>query len=255
MSAGKHARKTPLRRHIGVRGAAIVAALALVVAVGVGGTLAWLSDQTEPVVNTFTYGDISIDLTETDTGLDGDGNPSTNRYKMMPGASITKDPVVTVKRGSEDCWLFVKLDKSANFDEFLTYGMADGWTALEDGDPNDGVAIEGVFYRKVTAAEVAQADVPFAVIKDNTVFVKENVTKDMLNALDANPDEAAYPTLAVTAYAVQCSDELEAINSAYKAWVIANTSDAGSADQGGSASDASQGQASGGDGASGGTQG
>lgn len=217
---------TPLRRRVGRRGVALVAALALVVAVGIGGTLAWLSDRTEPVVNTFTYGDISIGLSETDTKLDGDNDPSTNRYKMMPGEVIEKDPAITVNRGSEDCWLFVKLDKSDNFDVFLAYDMADGWTALEDADATDTIATEGVFYRKVAAADVAQADAPFSVIKDNKVVVKDGVTKDMLNALDANPDNTTYPTLAVTAYAVQCSDELEAINAAYKAWVIANPSEA-----------------------------
>ena len=55
-------------------------ALVLVVAVAsVGGTLAWLKASTDPVTNTFTVGDINIDLTET-TG---------NNYKIIPGVDIT----------------------------------------------------------------------------------------------------------------------------------------------------------------------
>ena len=93
-----------------------VVALVLVLCCAVGGTLAWLTDTTDPVTNTFTVGDIDIDLTESDH-LD---------LKMIPGRTITKDPKVTVKAGSEACWLFVKVQKSANFADFLTCDMAVG---------------------------------------------------------------------------------------------------------------------------------
>ena len=43
-----------------------VVALVLVLCCAVGGTLAWLTDTTDPVTNTFTVGDIDIDLTESD---------------------------------------------------------------------------------------------------------------------------------------------------------------------------------------------
>lgn len=183
-----------MAKHANNRKKGWIAILAVaVVLLGVaGGTLAWLIDQTESVVNTFTYGDITIELTETDTD-DGDNNPLTNEYKMVPGQTITKDPVLTVVAGSEDCWLFVKLEKSvdADFDAFMSYEMADGWTAL------DGV--DGVYYREVAAADVADADMAFGVIRDNTVTVKSEVTKQMLNELT----DATYPKLTVTGYAVQ----------------------------------------------------
>ena len=106
-----------------------LAVLALVACMAAGATLAWLTATTSSVTNTFTYGDINIELKET-TG---------ESYKMVPGNKITKDPKVTVKANSEACWLFVKVEKSTNFDEFMTYGIADGWTKL------DGV--DGVYYR------------------------------------------------------------------------------------------------------------
>ena len=178
---------------------ALVLVAAMLLTGVVGGTIAWLIDKTEPVVNTFTYGDINIDLEETPTP-DDDDNPDTNEYEMIPGEEITKDPKVTVNTDSKASWLFVKLEKSANFDDFMEYEIADGWTQLKDAQGN---LVTGVYYREV--AEVTGQDVVFEVIKDNKVSVKETVTKEMLNALDPEGAAATYPTLTVTAYAVQRS--------------------------------------------------
>lgn len=186
---------------------AMIVALALAVCGIIGGTVAWLVAKTESVTNTFTYGDINITLDETDTG-DDDGNDLTNEYIMVPGNTIEKDPVVTVMANSEDAYLFVKMEKSDNFDSFMEYEMADGWIAL------DGV--EGVYYREVAKAE---KNVEFAVIKDNKVTVKGDVTKEMLNALDAD-GKSDYPKLVVTAYAVQRDADIEAINTAAEAWAL-----------------------------------
>ena len=121
-------------------------ALVLVVAVAsVGGTIAWLTATTAPVVNTFTVGDINIDLTETE-GKQTDGS---YKFKMVPGNTIAKDPKVTVEAGSEACWLFVKIEKSSNLDSFITYSVDEGvdkWTKLT------GVTgVDNVYYREVAA--------------------------------------------------------------------------------------------------------
>lgn len=165
--------------------------LTLILCTVIGGTVAWLVARTDAVVNTFTYGDINITLEETDTNKDGDNNPNTNNYPMLPGNNITKDPIITVLKDSENCWLFAKLDKTANFDNFMTFEIADGWQALP--------GVDGVYYM---AVDKTTADVEYTVIKDNTVKVKDEVTKEMLNALDAN-GATDYPVLTVTAYAVQ----------------------------------------------------
>lgn len=168
-----------------------VLAIVLVVALSVAGTYAYLTDTTGPVKNTFTVGNVNIDLTET-TG---------EFYKMVPGTTIGKDPKVTVEANSEDCWLFVKVEKSDNFDNFLAYDMADGWTKLE----------EGVFYRQVPAGT---ADQDFAVLANNTVSVKPDVTKAMMDGLT----DATRPTLTFTAYAIQAAG-FE--NDAAGAWAVA----------------------------------
>ena len=126
-----------MRRRRGISTKTLVALLSLVLLLGcsLGGTLAWLSDSTDPVINTFTVGDIKIELTETQ-----------REYKIVPGVDIAKDPKVTVEGGSEACWLFVKIEKSTNWPQELTYAVATGWEELEGG----------VYYRQVGASEKAQ---------------------------------------------------------------------------------------------------
>lgn len=150
---------------------------ALVAMLAATGAIAWLTDQTQEVKNTFTVGNIDIELAET-----------ADDFKMVPGNDIAKDPVVTVKAGSEDCWLFVKIDESVNLAGFIAYEVADGWTALEGED--------GVYYREVAAAE---EDAAFSVLAGDTVHVLDTVTKEQMDALT----QETYPTLAFTAYAVQ----------------------------------------------------
>ena len=156
-----------------------IVAVALVLCCAIGGTLAWLTDKTGPVVNTFTVGDINIDLTETTTD-----------YKMVPGNTIAKDPKVTVKANSEACYLFVKVTKSGNFDQFLTYEMADGWTQYE--------GTTDVWYREVAASNANQE---FEVLKDSKVTVKGTVTKEMMTSSDFTN-----PTLTFKAAAVQTAN-------------------------------------------------
>lgn len=179
----------------------------------VGTSVAWLTSKTEDLVNTFTYGDINIKLEETDTE-DGDDNVNTNEYKMLPGNEITKDPKVTVIANSEESYLFVKLTKSENFDNFMTYEVAEGWTLLE--------GTTDVYYREVG---VSDKDQEFTVLKDNKVKVKEDVTKAMLNELDKDGANN-YPTLTITAYAVQRDSKIEAIDTPAEAWAIATAEEA-----------------------------
>lgn len=177
------------RRSVSSR--AFIALLALVLVIGcvAGGTVAWLVAKTDPVVNTFTYGNIDIALTET-TGTS---------YKIIPGTDITKDPKVTVKGGSEACWLFVKVEESGTFvADKVTYAIDKGWKALE-GE-------KGVYYREVAAVT---ADTDFSVLEGNKITVKDTLTKG-----DIKDIAATNPTLTFTAYAVQ----KENIDNAADAW-------------------------------------
>lgn len=173
---------------------ALFAALVLVLVGTIGGTMAWLTAESGEVVNTFTTSGIDITLAET-TG---------KNYKMVPGYTINKNPTVTVKAGSEKCYLFVKLEKSANFSDFLTYGMADGWGTLPD--------VSDVYYRVVDASS---ADQSFGVLKNDQVVVSGDVTKEMMDSLG----KGTYPTLTVTAYASQYMKDNDNSFAPAEAWV------------------------------------
>ena len=180
-------------------GKLVVAMLAVTLLIGcaIGGTVAWLTDKTTAVTNTFTYGDINIELTET--------KPTNKQAKIIPGVDIEKDPKVTVKANSEACWLFVKVEKAGTFvDGKVTYSIADGWTKLT------GVTgVDNVYYREVNAVT---ADNDFAVLKGNVVTVSDTLTKEDIKNITTNP------TLTFTAYAVQ----QENIPDAATAWKAAN---------------------------------
>lgn len=178
----------------------LVGLMSLVAVISIGGTIAWLTDKTDPVTNTFTASNIDITLDESDN----------LNLKMVPGKDITKDPKVTVETGSEACWLFVKIEKSTTLDNYISYTVADGWTQLKD---NEGKDVTGVYYRQVSANDIGTQ---YPVLKDNQVTVKSDVTKADMKALDE--DNAVQPTLTFTAYACQSDN----VNTAADAWAKIN---------------------------------
>lgn len=191
---------------------ALFLVLALAFGGVIGGTVAWLTDTSDTVVNTFTDSDIEITLTETGAVKNA------NSYKMVPGYTISKDPKVTVEAGSEKCYLFVKLDKSNNFDSFLTYTIADGWIQLTN---TKGENVDGVYYRVVDAGGQGT---PISVLKDDQVTVLGTVTKEMMNEL--KKDTASEPTLTVTAYAYQYQKNNNTSDNAFtadEAWTNIST--------------------------------
>lgn len=178
----------------------MVLAFALIFALGIGATLAWLTATSDTVVNTFSPSDISITLAESDD-LD---------LKMVPGYTIAKDPKVTVVAGSEPCYLFVKVEKSTNFDDFMTYEMAAGWTQLT------GVQdVDNVYYMVIDDAN--EMGTPYSVLKNDQVKVLDGVTKAMMNDLT----DSTRPTLTFTAYASQRNKNNTETFSAAEAWANA----------------------------------
>lgn len=196
-------------------------AVMLVLGCAVGGTLAWLTAQTAPVVNTFTVGDIDIDLTET-TG---------SEYKLMPGEKVAKDPKVTVKAGSEKCYVFVKVEASAamkaamenNVIEWYVDAMpryTDGkWTKLT------GVT-EDIYY---LVADASTADQDFYILggeegyRNGRLIIPGNVTAEDIAKVEAIGDT----TLTFTAYAIQ----YEGITSAADAWAKLKSAEAAGGDE------------------------
>lgn len=198
------------RKH--TKSLALVLSLMLVIGCVAGGTLAWLNAKTDEVKNTFSTSDIGVTLEET-----------TNTYKMIPGWTINKDPKATVTSGSEDCYLFVKVEKSDNFDTYMDMAIDAQWTAL------DATNNPGVYYIEID--EDAEKDVVYNVLgegkstyseveytwDDNQVLVKPTVTEKMMD--EANPQ----PTLTFTAYAVQLYKNNTTEFTAAEAWTLAQS--------------------------------
>ncbi len=190
---------------------AILMAMVMLFGVTVGGTLAWLQAETQQVVNTFTVGDINIELKEhnydptTKQLLTGTANEVTSEsdYKIIPGTNLPKDPFVRIKDGSEECWVFVKVIEDKWPASNVTYAIDDSWTALED--------VENVYYQKVSSLVGGEEkNVELNVLKDKVVIVSSELTKTQIEAIK----NAGNPTLTFTAYAVQA----ENFSTAYAAW-------------------------------------
>lgn len=188
----------------------MIAALSviLVLLVGVAGTLAYLQVKTGSVQNTFAPS--NIDLTLAETATEG-GSTTANTYKMIPGVVINKDPKVTVK-ADIDCYVFVEVTETTNFDTYMTYAIASGWklfnttsgevTAIAADADLDGTY---VLFREVSA-DVAKDGEEFGVLAGNQVMVPYTVTKTQMNELynaDGTVITANQPKLTFTAYAIQ----------------------------------------------------
>lgn len=182
----------------------ITSAVVIVLIAIVGATVAWLTSKTNLLKNAFTYGDIEISIIESDTN-DGDEDINTNSYEMLPGKEITKDTKVLVKAGSEDCWLFVKLVKENDFDEYMVYSLETNWTLVEGQ--------ENVYYTKVDKSDTDQV---FNIMKDNKITVKPELTQNDINHIT----EDKYPILEIKAYAVQRNENMDVINSPKDAWEL-----------------------------------
>lgn len=188
------------RRTRRVRNLLLIVSMMLVVAMAsVGVTVAWLTDKTDEIVNTFTAGNITISLDEhvydlennalTTELVSGDNRGNAN-YKIVPGVDLPKDPYITIGANSEECWLFVKVVPANWPTTGVTWEIADGWEALS--------GVDNVYYQKVD--ETGEQPVTRQVIKDDIVYVDDEMTKEQLNAITTNP------TLTVTAYACQTAE-------------------------------------------------
>ena len=173
-----------------------VAAL-LLVAMTVGGTLAWLIDTTDPVTNTFTTAGIDIDLYETKLSNGTEVDPFTTGWsaQLIPGKEYAKNPVVVVDDETTDVeiYLFVKFEEVGNVANYIDYTSnlttTNGWTQLSTETANG--TITSIWYRTV-AADAANSS--WELLDDNKVTIK-NIDKDMTDDTGMS--------LQYTAYAIQ----------------------------------------------------
>lgn len=194
----------------------LVSCAVLLVCVTIGATVAYLT-STKTVTNTFTVGKVDITLDEAKVdeygkpvkvdSEDEEGNTVqvdaprvvANTYKLVPNHTYTKDPTIHVTTGSEDCWLFVKLENNikdivdtTTIEDQMT--TDDNWTLID--------AENNIYAYKQTVS--AEADVK--------VFSNFKIKSD------ADVSKYTGKTVVITAYAVQA----DSFATAQAAWDAAN---------------------------------
>ena len=184
----------------------LVLVFALALALGIGGTVAWLTATTGEVKNTFTVGDINLTLTES----------VANTFDIVPGDIKAKDPTVTVAANSENCYVFVKVTEENNTHADLTIVSWAVDTSIWTAVPNH----VGYWYKEVNKSNSATPITVFtdAIANDDkngSVSINKNITKAMVTAINSNK-----PTITVVAAAVQ-KDHIPNVEAAWEELPVA----------------------------------
>ena len=184
---------------------AFVLVFALALALGIGGTMAWLTAKTDAVVNTFTGGNITLALKEY-AGSEELDTEAEKQFKIVPGATNDKEPKLTVGKGSEKCYLYACVTNSVK----LTDGTVVATTNLDEKIWVP-VATTGdkTVYRYYEVVDASAEDKPFTVF--STVTYSGAITLD--NASQVSGDQ-----ITVQGYAHQSEHvELDGTGSANEA--------------------------------------
>ena len=201
----------------------VLALCAILLVVGtVLGTVAYLQD-TASVVNTFTVGNVHLKLDE--AVVDEKGEPTGGRtetgnaYHLLPGETYTKDPTVTVLKGSEESYvrMMLTLNCASELDAiFAPNGAvlteifkgydATKWTYVDVTRGNDNtITYEFRYFETVEAED--NADLVLDALFD-TVTVPNTMTGDQLATI-------ADLEITVEAHAIQATG----FANADEAWV------------------------------------
>lgn len=199
-----------------------IACAALLVAASVIGTMAYLTSQ-DTVVNTFTVGNVAIKLDEAKANPDGTlvagaDRVKANTYKLIPGHTYNKDPMVTVLKGSESSYikLLVTVTKSSELDAIgvdllTTFKGYDSINWIYKGNTEDTTANTRTyeFWYKETVAAPDADDVALDALFDKIV-VPGTITNEQLATIEGM-------TITVNAYAIQADGFADAA-AAWKAY-------------------------------------
>lgn len=169
---------------------AVVALVVLVAALSVLGTAAYFTGK-DTVENTFTNGKVAITLDE--AKVDENGVPTEpeervkeNQYKLMPGMTYTKDPTVTVKAGSAES--YVRLKVTFN-NAKATIAMCTDPEFADDGPTGVENAFPLIRMVNFVEANAAKWD---GIIPDNMVDTEEMLADAKYFEYDAKEDTLTY---------------------------------------------------------------
>ena len=193
-----------------------VVALSLALVCAIGGTLAFLVAKSEEVVNTFTYGGIEITLTEKEGAVNDKGEHVFEN--VVPGAIVKKDPMVTVKADSENCYVYAKVENNVvlNGAVVVTCNIdSDNWTLVEKVENANGSVVSLYKYtgsdNDIVAKTSSDTELP-ALFED--VTFSEDIESGDIEILDAITDD-----IVITAYAHQADNtDVDTADAAASAW-------------------------------------
>lgn len=183
----------------------------LLVAASVMGTMAYLT-STDKVENTFTVGKVAIKLDEAKANTDGSlvegaARVKANSYKLLPGHTYNKDPMVTVLSGSEASYIkmTVTFSEASALDAIFAPTGADltsifnGYDStnwIYKGNTKDATANTRTYefwYKEKVGAPTA--DVALDALFDS-ITVPGTITNEQLATIEGM-------TITVNAYAIQ----------------------------------------------------
>ena len=162
----------------------------LLVVASVFGTVAYMTSK-DQVKNTFTVGKVAINLDEakvTEDGkpVEGADRVKENSYKLLPGLTYTKDPMVTVLDGSEASYVRMKVtfNNARTIIDMCTDPefAEDGPTGVEEAYP---------LIRMVNFVE-ANAMKWDGIIPDNMVDTEEMLANPKYFTYDKEADTLTY---------------------------------------------------------------
>ena len=197
-------------------------AVVLVIAT-VFGTMAYLT-STDKVENTFTVGSVNIKLDEAKANPDGSlvanaDRVKANSYKLLPGHTYNKDPMVTVLKGSEPSYvkMTVTFSKANELDAIFApdganltsiFNGYDATNWIGKGNTKDATADTRTYefwYKETVGAPTA--DVALDALFDS-ITVPGSITNEQLATIEGM-------TITVNAYAIQA----DGFANAEAAWV------------------------------------
>lgn len=197
----------------------VAIALVLVVALAVGATYAYLTASSDTVKNTFVVGGAvangDLKLFEHVANKNADGSytlgsdtTTSNKYTVMPGVNLPKDPTVTVEKASGEYYLFVEVTKGSGFAP-VTVGEKTGAPLSYNVDTTkwEKLSLTGkdanreVYVYCVTGASAIQS----APVSNVKVLVNDTITVNADNDIVATLTSESASALTFNAYACQAA--------------------------------------------------
>ena len=186
-----------------------LAAIVLLLLFVVGGAVAYFTD-TDTKTNTFTIGNVDIDILEanwstTDSNSNGVPDAAEN---LMPGQSVTKDPVIRNLSTSNPAYVFAKVEVPCTTEttprELFTYTVNNGWAELSSAQvacTSGGNATHVYYYGSGSSLTPLAKAVDSSTPTPTSTAVFSSVT--LLSSLTGNEGLTGEKNVVVTGYGIQ----------------------------------------------------